>query len=520
MSKRAYLCITDGSDSKINDPSAWAIVRPRKRRSRWSNANDDKTYVPGMPTQLPPNLTPAQEKMYILQLQIEDITRRLKTGDLGIPANPEDRSPSPEPVYSSDGKRLNTREYRTRKTMEENRHNFIQQMLELNPDYKPPIDYRAPQNKITDKIFIPQEDHPHINFVGLLIGPRGNTLKALEKEVLLQFPITGAKIIIRGKGSVKDGKLIRRDGMPIPGEDEPLHAFVSAATPESCQKAVEKIQSIIRQGIEVPEGENDLRKSQLRELALLNGTLREHEGLARLRAMAEAQNIATNKIQCSMCGGFGHLASDCKLRDPSVTMEHMGINPMERAKMDSEYTALMAELGVGYGGGAANLPPGVTPGMRSTRSGPPKQPPPPGVVPAPEEEGEDKGSGTPTSTTTSVLPPPPQVPSHPAAWGYMGVPNPNAAYPPAVPPAGPPGAYVAGHYPPPPPPPPPPGHRGYQGWYGPGPSGPWPHPGGPGMPPRHMGYGGDGSGADYWAQSAGYGYCPPPPPPPPPAPGL
>ena len=30
---------------------------------------------------------------------------------------------------------------------------------------------------------IPQEEHPDINFVGLLIGPRGNTLKNLEKEV-------------------------------------------------------------------------------------------------------------------------------------------------------------------------------------------------------------------------------------------------------------------------------------------------------------------------------------------------
>lgn len=153
---------------------------------------------------------------------------------------------------------------------------------------------------------------------------------------------------------MKDGKLIRRDGMPIPGEDEPLHAFISATTAESCQKAVEKIRNIIHQGIEVPEGENDLRKSQLRELALLNGTLREHEGLARLRAMAEAQTIATNKIQCSLCGGFGHLPSDCKLRDPSVTMEQLGINPTERAKMDSEYTALMAELGVGYGGGGGS----------------------------------------------------------------------------------------------------------------------------------------------------------------------
>jgi hypothetical protein len=30
---------------------------------------------------------------------------------------------------------------------------------------------------------IPQEDHPEVNFVGLIIGPRGNTLKTLEKEV-------------------------------------------------------------------------------------------------------------------------------------------------------------------------------------------------------------------------------------------------------------------------------------------------------------------------------------------------
>lgn len=31
--------------------------------------------------------------------------------------------------------------------------------------------------KVNDKVMIPQEEHPEINFVGLLIGPRGNTLK-------------------------------------------------------------------------------------------------------------------------------------------------------------------------------------------------------------------------------------------------------------------------------------------------------------------------------------------------------
>lgn len=81
---------------------------------------------------------------------------------------------------------------------------------------------------------IPQEEHPDINFVGLLIGPRGNTLKAMEKE-------TGAKIIIRGKGSVKEGKVGRKDGQPLPGEDEPLHAFITASNPECVKKAVDKV---------------------------------------------------------------------------------------------------------------------------------------------------------------------------------------------------------------------------------------------------------------------------------------
>lgn len=53
-----------------------------------------------------------------------------------------DRSPSPEPIYSSDGKRLNTREFRYRKKLEEQRHQLIQKMQAVNPDFKPPADYK------------------------------------------------------------------------------------------------------------------------------------------------------------------------------------------------------------------------------------------------------------------------------------------------------------------------------------------------------------------------------------------
>lgn len=106
------------------------------------------------------------------------------------------RSPSPEPIYSSDGKRLNTREFRTRKRLEEQRHLLITRMQCMNPEFKPPSDYkwvkalivflcktnhinflRPPVIRVSDKVLIPQEENPDINFVGLLIGPRGNTLK-------------------------------------------------------------------------------------------------------------------------------------------------------------------------------------------------------------------------------------------------------------------------------------------------------------------------------------------------------
>merc|ERR1719251_363479 len=236
------------------------------------------------------------------------------------------------------------------------RHDAIQRMISVNSDYKPPPDYKAPQVKVSDKVMIPQDNHPDINFVGLLIGPRGNTLKNMEKD-------TGAKIIIRGKGSVKEGKVGRKDGQPLPGEDEPLHAYVTATDPECVKKAVNKIKEIIQQGVEVPEGSNELRKMQLRELALLNGTLREGDGPRCSNCGAgdhkswQCQDKAnvTNNVVCSSCGAVGHIAGDCKQRRPGGGFGQYGEPPAPGSnKIDEEYLSFMAELGDG-----APPPPGA-----------------------------------------------------------------------------------------------------------------------------------------------------------------
>jgi splicing factor 1 len=52
------------------------------------------------------------------------------------------RSPSPEPIYDQQGKRQNTREVRARRKIEEERHQLVTELLVLDPNYKPPGDYK------------------------------------------------------------------------------------------------------------------------------------------------------------------------------------------------------------------------------------------------------------------------------------------------------------------------------------------------------------------------------------------
>jgi len=73
--------------------------------------------------------------------------------------------------------------------------------------------------------------------VGLLIGPRGNTLKKMETE-------SQAKIAIRGKGSVKEGKG-RSDAAHTSNQEEDLHCLIMADTEDKVNKAKELIHNII-----------------------------------------------------------------------------------------------------------------------------------------------------------------------------------------------------------------------------------------------------------------------------------
>mmetsp|Transcript_11816 Transcript_11816/g.21592 ORF Transcript_11816/g.21592 Transcript_11816/m.21592 type:complete len:307 (+) Transcript_11816:121-1041(+) len=114
------------------------------------------------------------------------------------------------------------------------------------------------------KVNIPIDRYPQYNFVGRLLGPRGSTLKQLQRE-------TNTWIRIRGRGSMRDKQeeaRIRNN----PGNEhllEPLHVHIEAKAPPGAVDALlasaeSKVSQLL---IPVEESKDTHKKEQLRQLA-------------------------------------------------------------------------------------------------------------------------------------------------------------------------------------------------------------------------------------------------------------
>ena len=110
--------------------------------------------------------------------------------------------------------------------------------MKNDPNFRPPVEYHQQKRsqRPSDKVYIPVKEFPEINFFGLLVGPRGNSLKKMERE-------SGAKISIRGKGSIKEGKA--RPDQYADDAEEDLHCLVLADNEESVAACVKMINKVI-----------------------------------------------------------------------------------------------------------------------------------------------------------------------------------------------------------------------------------------------------------------------------------
>ncbi|QPG77223.1 hypothetical protein FOA43_004630 [Brettanomyces nanus] len=274
-------------------------------------------------------LTPEQIDAVVTLSRIREIASY--GHDAYIPT-PESRSPSPPPVYDNTGKRTNTPEDRFFTKCKQERDALMYYASNTIPGYEPP-DWFKKNFKITEKLIVPTDKYPDINFVGLLIGPRGNTLRYITKE-------SGAHIGIRGKGSVKMGRISESTAAKM-RLDEPLHCLITGESQQQVQKALKMCQDVIDKAVFSGPGQNDLKRNQMKELAVLNGTLRDESehlcglcgerGHSRFDCPHKNSIDYINSVVCEKCGNVGHLAKDCK-------MSAAGGN------MDREFESMMREI--------------------------------------------------------------------------------------------------------------------------------------------------------------------------------
>lgn len=137
------------------------------------------------------------------------------------------------------------------------------------PPPPPPPPPAVPLTRKRAKILIPTS-HPRVNFIGKLLGPRGSSLRSLERS-------TGTRIMIRGRGSIRPEREPAVRGRPgWEHLSEALHVVIEAEGDEATaaralRRAREAVGLLL---VPVDEERDELKKQQRRDLAILNGRCR------------------------------------------------------------------------------------------------------------------------------------------------------------------------------------------------------------------------------------------------------
>ncbi len=329
--------VIDPSKPSSNYSSSSSILRGAgkartRQTTKWSSVDlitaAFSAGSDGEQTHLSPE---ALQQSLILQIQLKHVSDRLASlsDDIKeLEANPSrPRSPSPPPQYDQNGKRTNTREVRRKESLNKERMRVIDEMVKVNPNFKPGIDLA--RTKPTTKVYIPIKQFPNYNFIGLIIGPRGNTQKKLEAE-------TGCKISIRGKGSIKDGS---RSSNTSQNDDE-LHVLVTGDTEEAVMQTAKKVEELLRP---MQDEDNAHKQAQLRELAIIHGTLRDDDfcpfcgekGHRQFECPHRKKSFQSTGIKCAICGDGSHPTRDCPMR---------GEADADKNGLDSEYNDFIDQL--------------------------------------------------------------------------------------------------------------------------------------------------------------------------------
>ncbi|VDN32197.1 unnamed protein product [Gongylonema pulchrum] len=227
---------------------------------------------------------------------------------------------------------------------------------------------------MSEKIYVPVDEHPDYNFVGRILGPRGMTAKQLEQEtgckIMYNFvgrilgprgmtakqleQETGCKIMVRGRGSMRD-KIKEEANRGKPNWEhlsEKLHVLIQCEDTSNraklkLKRAADEVRKLL-----VPSSEDDeLKRKQLMELAIINGTYRSGNigqttaAAAQVAAAAAASKNSLAALQARLMAPLPLAAGQPNnLRSPGLAGAPIILSPSRGATGPSAATAAAAAL--------------------------------------------------------------------------------------------------------------------------------------------------------------------------------
>lgn len=278
-----------------------------KRRTRWVRSvfnaksvrkfSKEKPFVPPTFVDIPCGMSPEDVEQFLREQRIDELARKLRTNNLEL-GDADIRDRSPPPCYDQNGVRTNSREIRVKKQMEDEFGRLNRYMAKKVQGYMPPADLLR-SGKIVKKIQIPLDDFPGINFVSVIVGPRGINHKRLQDE-------SYCRIEFRGKDSSNNIQSFEESEMP-------LHVHIEGDTDESIDRATDLIAPLLDPGSWQFQAS---RAGASETLAIITGgevrcSICQAIGHSRFECPDANPAALAQEIKCWICGGKGHLTMDC-----------------------------------------------------------------------------------------------------------------------------------------------------------------------------------------------------------------
>jgi len=129
--------------------------------------------------------------------------------------------------------------------------------------------YHEKPIRLTVRALVPVKEHPKFNFVGKLLGPKGNSMKRLQEDTM-------TKMAVLGRGSMRNKQQeeeLRKSSDPkYQHLNDDLHVEITAfAPPSEAHARIAYALTEVRKYL-IPDSNDEIRQLQMREMELLTAS--------------------------------------------------------------------------------------------------------------------------------------------------------------------------------------------------------------------------------------------------------